>query len=118
MTRIAANFSRFLSAIRNLAWHTRVDQDLDDEVRSHLQLLIDEKTESGATLSEARRAAILELGGIESVKEQIRVSRAGSRMESVFRDARYAIRSLRQAPRFTLSVIGTLAIGIGANTAV
>ena len=118
MNGIASTFSRFLSAIRNLRWRTRVDQDIDDEVRSHLQLLIDEKTKSGATIAEARRAAMLELGGVEQVKEQIRVSRAGARMESVFRDGRYAIRSLRHAPRFTLSVIGTLAIGIGANTAV
>src|SRR5690349_2497479 len=111
MTRISANFSRLLCAFRNLVWRTRVDRDVDDEVRSHLQLLIDEKTKSGATVAEARRAAMLELGGIEPVKEQIRVSRAGARMDSVLRDTRYAIRSLRHAPRFTVSVIVTLAIG-------
>lgn len=118
MRRIPANFSRLRCAFRNLVWRTSVDCDLDYEVRSHFQLLIDEKIQSGATVAEARRAAMLELGGIEPVKEQIRVSRAGARMDSLLRDIRDAIRLLRRSPRFTLNVIGTLAIGIGANTAV
>lgn len=104
------------SSLHNLFFQKRLDDDLDREVRSHFDLLTDENLRAGMPLKEARRQARLELGGIDQVKEQVRDSRAGAFLDSLFQDFRFAIRSLRRTPGLTVFVVITLALGIGMTS--
>ena len=105
------------SFLRNLFFIRRVDADLDREVHSHLEMLIEEKMRAGMPAAEARRAARIELGGVEQVKEQVRDSRTGAFLDSIVQDFRFAIRSLRRTAGLTAFVVITLALGIGMTSA-
>jgi macrolide transport system ATP-binding/permease protein len=105
------------SFLRNLFYARRVDADLDQEVHAHLELLIEEKRRAGMPAAEARRAARIELGGAEQVKEQVRDSRTGAFLDSLVQDFRFAIRSLRRTAGLTAFVVVTLALGIGMTSA-
>ncbi len=109
--------TRFVSFWRNVLTRERIERDLDDEVRAAFDLLVDEKRRAGMTADAARRSAAIELR-IESVKEQVREVRAGSLVETLLQDTRYAARLLRRNPLFTLTAAASLAIGIGATTTV
>ena len=106
-----------VSLWRNLRHRDRVDRDLDDEVRAVFDLLVDEKIKAGLSLEQARRAATIELGREASITQQVREERAGASLDAVVKDVRYGARMLRANPGFTLVVVLSLAVGIGANSA-
>lgn len=109
--------ARLRSLLRNLLRGARVDRELDAELRGYVDLLTDEKIARGIPAGQARREAHIEIGGVETVKEEVRSIRTGALVEAAIQDVRYGVRSLRRAPVFTLAVVTTLALGIGANTA-
>jgi len=111
-------FVKARSLLRNLFSRRRVEVDLDQEVRAHLELLAEENIRAGMPPSEAERAARIELGGIEQVKEQVREEGLGNWLHSVRSDCLYGLRQLRKNLGATAVMVFTLALAIGAATAI
>ena len=109
---------RLRSIWRNLFRKHAVESTLDDEIRSYLQLLVDEKIAAGSDLETARREAAIELGAIEMIKEQVRDIRRGALLEGLWTELRQSIRALRHNPGMSGMCALMLALGIGASTTI
>ena len=95
-----------------------MEQEMDEELRGYLDAAVKEKMRSGMSHEQALRAARVEMGSMDAVKEEIRSAGWESGLETLWQDVRYGLRQLKRNPGFTAVVVITLALGIGANSAV
>src|SRR5688500_1482761 len=107
-----------MAFFKNLFSRGDVERELDDELRSYIDLLTQEKIKAGMNLDAARRAARLEAGGVEQIKEEVRDVRRGALLETTLQDLKYGVRLLKRSPGFATLAILTIALGIGANSAI
>jgi predicted permease len=112
--RLRLALARLLASLRR----EPLDRDFDQEIESHLQMAIDDNLRRGMRAGEARRTALIDLGGLEPTRDLHRDVRGLPRLETILQDFRYAIRALRRNPGYATVVLLVLAVGIGANTTV
>jgi putative ABC transport system permease protein len=113
-----AAIGTWLRRLRLLAQRDRVERVMDDELRHHVECEIADRVRGGMPPEEARRTALRDFGGLESIKEQARDARGGRGLEDLWLDVRYGTRVLRRTPGDTIAAIVTFALGVGAVTAI
>ncbi len=108
----------FIKKIRALFHSRKFESDMDEEMRSHLEMQEERLRAAGAGVDEARWKAQRQFGGVEQIKEQCRDQRGWVKLELAWKEIGFACRALRRAPGFTIAVLTTLALCIGPNTAI
>lgn len=103
--------------VKSLFRKERLDAQLSEEIRTHVEMATEAHIAKGMSREEARYAALREFGGVEQIKERARDERGWMWLEQFFQDVRYAVRQMHRSPGFTLVAVLSLAVGIGANTA-
>lgn len=110
--------SQVKTGARNITGRAAVEAELDEELRTYAELLIAQNIKDGMTPEDARRAAMIKIGSIESVKSQVRDVRPGMSLENFVRDLRHGLRLMRRSPGFAAIAVLTIALGIGATSAI
>jgi putative ABC transport system permease protein len=103
--------------LRALIFRNRVEQELDEELSFHVEMQTRKNLAAGMSEAEAKRQARIQFGAGDSAKEECRDARRVSFLETLFQDIRYALRGFRRTALFAFTVIGTIALGLGWNTA-
>jgi predicted permease len=111
------NWNGILLRLRALVFRNQVERDLEDELRSHIEMQARKNLAAGMSAAEAHRQAAIQFGGLAQVREECRDTRGVNLIATMFQDVRYALRGFRRSPVFVMTVVATIALGLGIDTA-